>query len=54
MKFDCILTTIDFLSNTVDIQSFEPLTEDTCDAMHETWYEHYWRHIRDHEINLRP
>ena len=36
LKFDCMLTIVDFLSNIVDFQSSEPLTEQTCDAKHET------------------
>ena len=31
---------VDFWVNTVDFQSSEPLTEQTCNARFETWYEH--------------
>ena len=49
-----MLTTIDFLPNIVNFQSFEPLIEKTFDVRHETWYDNSWRHIRDHEIHFRP
>ena len=39
MKFDYILTTIDFLSNIADFQSSEQLTEQIYDVRLETWYE---------------
>ena len=42
------------LPNTVDFQSSESLTEQTCDARLETWYEHCWRSMENHENNLRP
>ena len=32
MKFDCMLIIVDFLPNTIDFQSSEPLTEQICDA----------------------
>ena len=53
MKFDCILTIIDFLPNTTDFQSSEQLTEQICDARLETWYEKSWRPIMNHESHLR-
>ena len=54
LKFDCMLTTVDFLPNIVSFQSFEPLTEQTCDARHETWYEHYSRPMENHGNHLIP
>ena len=53
MKFDCILTTVDFLSNTTDFQSFEQLTEKIYGARLETWYEYPLRHIIEHESKFR-
>ena len=43
-----MLTIVDFLPNIDNYQSSEPLTEQTYDAKHETWYDNSWRHIRDH------
>ena len=54
LKFDCMLTTVDFLPNVVDFQSYEPLTEQTCDARLETWHEHYWTPMENHGNQLRP
>ena len=53
MKFDCLLTTIDLLSNTADFQSSEQLIEQICDARLKTWYESSWRPMMNHESNLR-
>ena len=50
----CMLTTVDFLPNTIDFQSSEPLIEQTCDARLKTWYEHPLIHMRTHESHLRP
>ena len=41
LEVDCILTTIDFLSNTVDFQLFEQLIEQICGARLQNWYEKY-------------
>ena len=49
-----MLTIIHFLTNIVDFQLSESLTEQTCDARLETWYEHSWKHIRDQEFHLIP
>ena len=53
-SFDCMLTIVDFSPNTIDFQSSELLTEQTCDARLETWYEHPWRHMNNHGNQLRP
>ena len=52
MKFDYMLTTIDFFPNIIDYQSSEQLTEQICDARLETWYEHSLRHMRNHDQPL--
>ena len=54
MKFDRMLTTVDFLSNTTDFQSSEQLTEQTCVVRLETWHGDIVRHIKKHEVHLRP
>ena len=54
MKFDNRLTKIDFLPNIVDFPSSEPLTEQTCDARLETWYDHSWGPMENYENYLIP
>ena len=54
LKFDCMLTIIDFLPNIVGFQSSEQLSEQICDARNEIWHEHSWRHMKNHGNNLRP
>ena len=54
LKFDCILTTINFWLNIVGFQSSEQLTKQTCNVRHENWHENSWGHIRDHVNHLRP
>ena len=54
LKFDWLLTIVDFLPNIVDFQSSEPLTEQTCDVGFETWYENYWGPMMNHRNPLRP
>ena len=49
-----MLTIVDFLPNTVDFQSSESLTEQTCDVKLETWHEHYWGTMENHGNHLRP
>ena len=43
-----MLTTIDFLPNTVDLQSSEPLIEQTYDAKLETLHDKSLRPIENH------
>ena len=52
MKFYCMMTTINFLPNSTDFQSFEQLTEQICGARLETWYEKSWRPIMNHESHF--
>ena len=51
MKFDCMLTTVDFLSNTTDFQPSEQLSEETwlvkLETLHGESLKHMWRH-EDH------
>ena len=53
LKFDCMLTKIDFLPNIVNFQSSEQLSEQTCAARLETWHEDSLKYMRNHETYLR-
>ena len=53
MKFDCMLTTVDFLSNTTDFQLSEQLTKQTWDVRHETWHGDSLRYMRRYDDQLR-
>ena len=53
MKFDCMLTTVDFLSNTTDFQPSEQLSEETWLVKLETWHGESLKHMRRHEGHWR-
>ena len=53
MKFDCMLTTVDFLSNTTDFQPSEQLSEETWLVRLETWHGESLKHMRRHEDHWR-
>ena len=53
LKFVFMLTIVDFLINTIDFQSFEPLTEQTCDVGIETWHGPCWGSMKNHGSHLR-
>ena len=48
-----MLTIVDFLPNTIDFQSSEPLIEQACDIGLETWHEHYWRPMENNGYHFR-
>ena len=52
--FDCQMTIVDFLPNTIDFQSYEPLTKQNCDARLGTWHEYCLMPIENHGNHLRP
>ena len=54
MKFDCMLTIVDVLSNTIDLQPFEYLTEQAWAMRLETCHGGTLKHMRRHDDHLRP
>ena len=52
-KFDCMLTIVDFLTNTTDFQPSEQLSEETWLVRLETWHGESLRHMRRHENHWR-
>ena len=53
LKFDCMLTTVDFLSNTTDFQPSEQLSEETWLVRLETWHGDSLKHMRRHDDHWR-
>ena len=52
-KFDCMLTTVDFLTNTTDFQPSEQLSEETWLVKLETWHGESLKHMRKHDDHWR-
>ena len=52
-KFGCMLTIIDFLSNIIDFQSSEQLTEQTWAVRLETWHGDALKDMRRHDDHLK-
>ena len=53
MKFDFMLTTVDFLSNIVDFQPSEQLTEQTWLVSLETWHGDSLKHMMRYDEYLK-
>ena len=53
LKFDCMLTIVDFLPNTIDFQSSESLIEKIYDGRLETWHEPCWGPMINNGNHLR-
>ena len=54
MKLDCMLTTIDFLSNIVDFQPSEQLDEQIWLVRLETWHGDPLKHMMRYDDHLEP